>query len=195
MQLLAIWRIPLLAVVPFLSLVLRVGLMRRLPTSFCPFPFPKKPLTLFYIICTLPVVDLYMHESSFMCSGLTTYEMPAPPLSCFPENCLKRFLTQNSLRQSLDITNFLGEHASQTPLVAACFRTLSFRVRRYYHLNLAKILTALIKDAAIDRSAVTWITHTHTGQQVQLGHCIWPSVFMLLTVGWNQVVPHRDRLQ
>ena len=81
--------------------------------------------------------------------------------SCFPENCLKRFLTQNSLRQSLDITNFLGEHASQTSLVAACFRTLSFRVRRYYHLNLAKILaTALIKDAVMDRSAVTWITHT-----------------------------------
>ena len=95
-----------------------------------------------------------------MCSGLTTFEMPAPPLPCFPENCVKRFLTQNSLRQSLDITNFLGEYASQTPLVAACFRTLSFRVRRYYHLNLAKILTALIKDAAIDRSAVTWITHT-----------------------------------
>ena len=35
-----------------------VGLMRRLPTSSCPFPFPIKPLTLFYIICTLPVVDL-----------------------------------------------------------------------------------------------------------------------------------------
>ena len=31
-QLLAIWRIPLLAVVPLLSLALRVGLMRRLPT-------------------------------------------------------------------------------------------------------------------------------------------------------------------
>ena len=57
LQLLAIWRIPLLAVVPLLSLALRVGLMRRLPTSSCPFPFPKKPLTLFYIICTLPVVD------------------------------------------------------------------------------------------------------------------------------------------
>ena len=58
-QLLAIWRIPLHAVVPLLSLALRVGLMRRLPTSSCPFPFsPKKPLTLFYIICTLPVVDL-----------------------------------------------------------------------------------------------------------------------------------------
>ena len=41
-QLLAIWRIPLLAVVPLLSLALRVGLMRRLPTSSCPFPFPEK---------------------------------------------------------------------------------------------------------------------------------------------------------
>ena len=38
-------RISLLAVVPLLSLALRVGLMRRLPTSSCPFPFPKKPLT------------------------------------------------------------------------------------------------------------------------------------------------------
>ena len=52
---------PLLAVVPLLSLALRVGLMRRLPTSSCPFPFPKKPLTLFYIICTFPVVDLLAH--------------------------------------------------------------------------------------------------------------------------------------
>ena len=84
-QLLAMWHIPLLAVVPLLSLALRIGLMRRLPTSSCPFPFPKKPLMLFYIICTLPVVDLpppslHMHESSFMCSGLTTFEMPAPLL-------------------------------------------------------------------------------------------------------------------
>ena len=86
-QLLAIWRIPLLAVVPYLSLALRVGLMRRLPTSSCPFPFPKKPLTLFYIICALPVVDLYMHESSFMCSGLTTFEMPAPPLQVHQHLC------------------------------------------------------------------------------------------------------------
>ena len=80
-QLLAIWRIPLLAVVPLLSLALRVGLMRRLPTSSCPFPFPKKPLTLFYI-CTLPVVYLppILLASSFMCSGLTTFEMLAPPL-------------------------------------------------------------------------------------------------------------------
>ena len=84
MQLLAIWHIPLLAVVPLFSLALCVGLMRRLPTSSCHFPFPKKPLTLFYIICTLPVVDLppslHMHESSFMFSGLTIFEMPAPPL-------------------------------------------------------------------------------------------------------------------
>ena len=65
LQLLAIWRILLLAVVPLLSLALCVGLMRRLPTSSCPFPFPKKPLTLFYIICTLPVVDL-----------------PPPPCTC-----------------------------------------------------------------------------------------------------------------
>ena len=89
LRLLAIWRIPLLAVVPLLSLALRVGLMRRLPTSSCPFSFPKKPLTLFYIICTLPVVDLpsptslHMHESSFMYSGLTTFEMPAPPLQVY----------------------------------------------------------------------------------------------------------------
>ena len=60
-QLLAIWHIPLLVVVPLLSLALRVGLMRRLPTSSCPFPFPKKPLTLFYIICTFSVVDLLAH--------------------------------------------------------------------------------------------------------------------------------------
>ena len=36
-QLLAIWRIPLLAVVLLLSLALRVGLLRRLPTSPCPY--------------------------------------------------------------------------------------------------------------------------------------------------------------
>ena len=42
MQLLAIWRIPLLAVVLNLSLALRVGLLRRLPTSPS-FLFPKRP--------------------------------------------------------------------------------------------------------------------------------------------------------
>ena len=55
-QLLAIWRILLLAVVSLLSLALRVGLMRRLPTSSCPFLFPKTPLTLFYIICHARVI-------------------------------------------------------------------------------------------------------------------------------------------
>ena len=40
-QLLEIWRIPLLAVVLLLSLALHVGLLRRLPTSPS-FPFPKQ---------------------------------------------------------------------------------------------------------------------------------------------------------
>ena len=86
------------AVVLLLSLALRIGLMRRLPTSSCPFPFLKKPLTLFYIICTLPVVDLpppslHMHESSFMCSGLTTFEMPAPPLYTVTRYLLQLYLS------------------------------------------------------------------------------------------------------
>ena len=90
---------------------------------------------------------------------------------------------------------FGGEHASQTPLVAACFRTFSFRVRRYYHLNLTEVLaTALIKDAATDRSAVTWITHTLANKYIW-AIAFWHGIFMLLTVGWNQVVPHTDRLQ
>ena len=89
----------------------------------------------------------------------------------------------------------MGEHASQTPLVAACFRTFSFRVRRYYHLNLAEVLaTALIKDAATDRSAVTWITHTLANKYIW-AIAFLHGVFILLTVGWNQVVPHTDRLQ
>ena len=59
---------------------------------------------------------------------------------------------------------------------------------------MAKILTALIKDAAIDRSAVTWITHTLVNKYIW-AIAFGPSVFMLLTVGWNQVVPRTDRLQ
>ena len=58
-QLLAIWRIPLLAVVLLLSLALRVGLLRRLPP---------------------PIPRMHMHKLSFICSGPTTFEMPTPPL-------------------------------------------------------------------------------------------------------------------
>ena len=59
-QLLAIWRIPLHACSSSASqsIALRVGLMRRLPTSYCPFPFPKKTTDAVLYICTLPGVDL-----------------------------------------------------------------------------------------------------------------------------------------
>ena len=33
-----------------------------------------------HITCCRPPPSLHMHESSFMCSGLTTFEMPAPSL-------------------------------------------------------------------------------------------------------------------
>ena len=61
-QLLAIWRIPQLAVVLLLSLALHVGPLRRLPTS------PSR-------------VDL--HESSLICNGLTTFEVLARPLMMY----------------------------------------------------------------------------------------------------------------
>ena len=75
-QLLAVWRIPLLAVVLLLSLALRVGLLRRLPTSPCLSlrPFGKKNVVyrsfqpswfaswLHYLPVVDPPIPVHMHE-------------------------------------------------------------------------------------------------------------------------------------
>ena len=84
-QLLAIWRIPLLAVVSATQSSPTRRPNAETPSQLLSLPVSEKTTdAVLYHLHIIPVVDLppslHMHESSFMCSGLTTFEMPAPPL-------------------------------------------------------------------------------------------------------------------
>ena len=107
-QLLAIWRILLLAVVLLLSLALHVGQLQRLPTSPCFSRFRNDRLerrmlcsyrswfASLHVICLLQTPL----PCTFISSGLATFEMPAPPLKPGYEQMVTYicWLTPNTLQ-------------------------------------------------------------------------------------------------